>query len=427
MQTSCTGSSFAPTGPVEVTSDMNQLISSKNDPFVRLLAFRLLVVLAYQVVAVVAGWHIYELTRDPLSLGLVGLAEVIPYFSLALFAGHAIDHYSRKLFGVAACLLLVLNALMLGSLSGGAVRSNPVVWIYSAIAVGGVARAFISPTYSALFARLLPRESYSRAAAAGSSAFQLGLITGPALGGILVALFGKTVAYSVAALFSLGAAAALFSIRADAPMPGKAASLSRSIAEGFRFVFGNRILIGAQLLDMFAVLFGGAVSLLPAFVQEVFHAGPGSLGILRAAPALGAMITGLILARRPIRRHNGRWLLSSVAGFGICIIAFALSGHFWAAALFLLLSGICDGVSVVMRTAIVQLATPDALRGRVAAINGIFIGSSNEIGAFESGLAARFFGLVPSVLFGGAMTFLVVATTAWAVPQLRRLDLEDLD
>lgn len=405
---------------------MKQPVASRNGPFVRLLAFRLLVVLAYQMVAVVAGWHIYELTRDPLSLGLVGLAEVVPYFSLALFAGHAIDHYSRKLFGVAACLLLVLNAIMLGAVSGGAVQANQVAWIYSAIAVGGVARAFISPTYSALFARLLPRESYSRAAATGSSAFQLGLITGPALGGIIVALFGKTPAYGIAALFSFGAVVALFSIRVDTPRPVDVLPLFRSIGEGFRFVFGNRIVLGAQLLDMFAVLFGGAVSLLPAFVQEVFHAGPESLGVLRAAPALGAMITGIALARNPIRRHNGRWLLVAVAGFGGCIIAFALSGHFWVAALFLLLSGICDGVSVVMRTTIVQLSTPDTIRGRVAAINGIFIGSSNEIGAFESGLAARFLGLVPSVLFGGAMTLLVVVTTAWVAPQLRRLELEEL-
>lgn len=399
----------------------------ENRSFYRLLTFRILVVLAYQVIAVVAGWHIYELTRDPLSLGLVGLAEVIPFFLLALFAGHAIDHYSRKLFGVAASLLVALNALMLAAVSGGAIRGNPVVWIYAAIAVGGVARAFISPTYSAMFAMILPRHEYARAAAAGSSVFQLGLVAGPALGGIMVALAGKTASYLIAACFGIGAAVALFSIRSEGSPNTERPALMSSIGEGFRFVFGHRVVLGAQLLDMFAVLFGGAVSLLPAFVHDVYHAGPEALGLLRAAPAAGAMVTGLYLASRPVRSKNGRWLLGVVAGFGVCIISFAFSGNFLLAALFLLLSGVCDGVSVVMRSAIVQLATPDAIRGRVAAISGIFIGSSNELGAFESGVAARFMGLVPSVVFGGVMTLLVVGLTARIAPDLRRLDLHQLD
>lgn len=406
---------------------MNDSITTTNRPFFRLLTFRVFVVLAYQVVGVVAGWHIYEITRDALSLGLVGLFEVIPYFSLALFAGHAIDHYSRKLFGVAACLLLVLNALMLALVAAGAIRGNPVFWIYAAVAVGGISRAFISPTYSAMFAQVLQRHHFARGAAIGSSVFQLGLITGPALGGILAATVGKTASYGIAAMFGLAAAFALSTIRTEAPGPAQGSPLIRSISEGLRFVFGNRIVLGAQMLDMFAVLFGGAVSLLPAFVQEVYHAGPEGLGLLRAAPALGGMATGLVLSRFPIRYHNGRWLLGAVAGFGICIIGFAMTVDIRAAAAFLLLSGVCDGVSVVTRTTIVQLATPDAIRGRVAAINGMFIGSSNELGAFESGVAARVLGLVPSVVFGGLMTLLVVAVTSRIAPELRRLDLEKLD
>ena len=380
---------------------MIQLLAA-NRSFTRLLLFRILVVLAYQVTAVVAGWHVYQLTHDPLALGLIGLAEVIPYFSFALFAGYAIDHYSRKMFGVAACLLLVLNSLTLAAVSSGLFRANPTAWIYSAIAVGGVARAFISPSYSAMFALILPRESYARAAGIGTSVFQLGLIVGPALGGIMVAVLGKTSSYGIAAGFCILAAMSLFSIRIGEAPAAESAPVLKSIAEGLRFVFGNQIVLGAQSLDMFAVLFGGAVSLLPAFVHDLFHTGPEGLGLLRAAPAVGGMVTGLLLARHPIRVNNGRWLLGAVAGFGICIIAFALSPGFWIATIFLLLSGICDGVSVVTRTTILQLATPDAIRGRVSAINGIFIGSSNELGAFESGVAARFLGLVPSVISAGS-------------------------
>ncbi|NTV01993.1 MAG: MFS transporter [Chlorobiaceae bacterium] len=398
-----------------------------NRSFSMLLLFRIMIVMAYQVTAVVAGWHLYQLTHDALALGLIGLAEVVPYFSFALFAGYAIDHYSRKLFGVAACILLVLNSLTLAAVSSGAIRANPTAWIYGAIAVGGVARAFISPSYSAIFALILPRELYARASGLGSSVFQLGLISGPAVGGIVLAGFGKTAAYAVAALFSLLAAGALFSIRVGKAPAAESAPIFRSIAEGFRFVFGNQIVFGAQSLDMFAVLFGGATSLLPAFVNDLFHAGPEGLGLLRSAPAAGSLVTALFLARRPLKVNNGRWLLFAVAGFGICIISFALSRDFLAAAIFLLLSGVCDGVSVVTRTTIMQLATPDEIRGRVAAINGIFIGSSNELGAFESGVAARFLGLVPSVVFGGVMTLAVVASTAILAPKLRRLDLRHLE
>ncbi|NTU68844.1 MAG: MFS transporter [Chlorobiaceae bacterium] len=395
--------------------------------FARLLLFRIMIVLAYQVTAVVAGWHVYQLTHDALALGLIGLAEVVPYFSFALFAGYAIDHYSRKLFGVAACLLLVLNSLTLAAVSSGSISASPTVWIYGAIAVGGVARAFISPSYSAIFACILPREQYARASGLGSSVFQLGLIFGPALGGVMVAGFGKTIAYGVAALFSLFAAGALFSIRVGDAPAAEGAPIFRSIAEGFRFVFGNQVVLGAQTLDMFAVLFGGAVSLLPAFVNDLFYTGPEGLGLLRAAPAIGSLATALFLSRRPVKVNNGRLLLGAVAGFGLCIIAFALSPLFWVAAMFLLLSGVCDGVSVVTRTTILQLATPDGIRGRVAAINGIFIGSSNELGAFESGVAARILGLVPSVVFGGVMTLAVVASTALLAPRLRNLDLHHLE
>ena len=399
---------------------------TSNPAFLKLLSFRILVVLAYQIMAIVVGWHIYELTHDTLALGLIGLAEVIPYFSCALFAGHAIDHYSRRLFGVLACLMLVLNALTLTAVSTGWISGNPSWWIYGSIAVGGVARAFIGPTYSAMFALILPRHQYARASGIGSSVFQLGLIVGPALGGILVGWAGKTTAYCVATGLCLAAAITMLSIRIEEPPSAESTPILTSIAGGLRFVFSNQIILGAQSLDMFAVLFGGAVSMLPAFIHDVFHFGPEGLGVLRAAPAIGGLMTGLFLARHPINHHAGRWLLATVAGFGICIIFFAISTNFWVAGLCLMLSGVCDGVSVVMRTTIMQLVTPDVMRGRVSAINGIFIGSSNELGAFESGFAARLMGLVPSVIFGGIMTLTVVAATTKLAPKLRRLELHQL-
>ena len=376
--------------------------------------------------ATVVGWHIFELTHDTLALGLIGLAEVIPYFCCALFAGYAVDHHSRRLFGVFACLMLFLTALTLVAVSAGWIGGNPSLWIYGSIGLTGVARAFIGPSYSAMFALVLPRDQYARASGIGSSVFQFGLVAGPAVGGILVGWAGKTAAYGVATGLCLMAALALLSLRVKEPPSAASTPIFSSIAEGLRFVFSNQIILGAQSLDMFAVLFGGAVAMLPAFIHDVFHYGPEGLGILRAAPAIGAVITGLILTRYPLNRHAGRWLLWAVAGFGVCMISFALSRNFWVAGFILVLSGVCDGVSVVMRTTILQLATPDAMRGRVSAINGIFIGSSNELGAFESGIAARLLGLIPSVVFGGVMTLTVVAVTAKLAPKLRRLELHQL-
>ena len=398
----------------------------RNGRFFTLLAFRLQIVLAYQIMAVVVGWHIYQLTHDPLALGLIGLAEVIPYFCCALFAGYAVDHHSRRMFGALACLLICLNALTLAAVSDGWVPGNPTVWIYSSVACMGVARAFIGPSFSALFALILPREQYARAAGVASSVFQLGLVLGPGLGGALVGWASITIAYSVSTVLALSAAAVLFSLRVTEPPAAETAPVFSSIKEGLRFVFSNQIILGAQALDMFAVLFGGAVAMLPAFIHEVFHYGAEGLGVLRAAPAAGAIMTGVILTRHPLSKHAGRLLLAAVAGFGICIIAFALTSHFWIAALFLLMSGAFDGVSVVLRTTIMQLMTPDAMRGRVSAINGIFIGSSNELGAFESGVAARLMGLVPSVIFGGLMTLSIVMATAKLAPKLLKVDLRHL-
>jgi MFS family permease len=403
-----------------------QLLSYNNFGFLRLLGYRVLLVLAYQITAVVVGWHIYALTHDPWSLGLIGLAEAIPYFALALFAGYAVDHHSRRLFGVLAGALLFLNALTLTAVAAGRVPGDPKLWIYGSIVLIGVGRAFIAPTYGALFALIFPREHYARASGVGSSTFQFGLVVGPAIGGVLVGWANMSAAYVVAAMLCLAATATLLTLKVDEPPAAVSAPIFSSIAQGMRFVYGNQIMLAAMSLDMFAVLFGGAVAMLPAFIHDIFHHGPEGLGVLRAAPAVGAVLSGVALVRYPINLHAGRWLLAAVAGFGMCIIGFALSTEFWLAACLLLMSGMCDGVSVVMRSTILQLVTPDEMRGRVSAINGIFIGSSNEVGAFESGLAARIMGLVPSVIFGGVMTLIVVATTARLAPRLRKLQLHQL-
>ncbi len=406
----------------------NPFFRAHNYAFLRLLAFRIQMVLAYQIVAVVVGWHIYELTHDTLALGLIGLAEVIPYFSFALFAGHAVDHfYSRRGFGIIAALMLFSNTLVLTAISLGWISGNSTFWIYASIAFAGVARAFIAPSYSTLFAIILPRKDFARASGIGTSVFQFGLVIGPAIGGLLVGFTNKTVAYSIATLLFLGAAITLSTLKIkEPPANNDAPPVFTSIADGLRFVINNQILFGAQMLDMFAVLFGGAVAMLPAFIHDIYHYGPEGLGILRAAPSIGGILTGLYLTRHPINLHAGRWLLSAVAGFGICIIAFALTKQFWLAAFLLLLSGTFDGISVVLRSTIMQLATPNEMRGRVSAINGIFIGSSNELGAFESGVAAKLMGLVPSVVFGGLMTLGVVGITAKFAPKLRNLELNQL-
>jgi len=403
----------------------------RNRGFTGLLGYRLLALLSYQIVAVTVGWHVYEITHDALALGLIGLAEVIPYFCFALFAGYAVDHLPRRKLGMAACLGLSATTLVLAGVAGGILPAGvggfETITIYAAIAVNGMVRVFFAPVYMSLLARVLKRVDYPRGAGVSSVVMQTGLVLGPALGGLLVAWGGKTSAYLVATVFAVAAAIAVISLRVtEPPLPSERAPVFKSIGEGLRFVFNTQVVLGAQALDMFSVLFGGAVALLPAFIKDVLHYGPEALGLLRAAPAAGAVVIGIYLARRPLQRHAGRALLVAVAGFGACIIGFALSRELWLSAFFLMMSGMCDGVSVVLRSTILQLATPDHLRGRVSSINGIFIGSSNELGAFESGVAARLLGLVPSVIFGGCMTMLVVAATAKLAPRLRKLDLREL-
>ena len=398
----------------------------RNRNFRLLMGFRIFTILSYQTVAVTVGWHVYELTRDPWMLGLIGLAEVLPYFCVAPFAGYLVDHLPRRKLGAFAACCLAITPLLLVAIASG--WTSVGVWaIYAAIALTGCVRAFLGPVYNALFARVLPRAQYVRGASLGSIVFQSGLVTGPAIGGFLVGWAGKPVAYGVAAVFAVFAAVAMLRMRVSEPAPQlQRAPIFASIAEGARFVFGHQVLLAALALDMFAVMFGGAISLAPAFITEILHYGPEGLGILRAAPALGAVAIGVWLARHPLDRNAGRILLFAVAGFGLCMIGFGLSRTFWLSAFFLLLSGVCDGVSVVTRSTIMQLATPDEMRGRVSSINGLFVGSSNEIGAFYAGSMARLLGLVPAVVLGGCVTIGVAAVTAWRAPRLRRLHFSEL-
>ena len=389
-----------------------------------LMLYRLCTLFSYQMVAVTVGWHVYELTRDPWSLGLIGLAEVVPFFCVAPFSGYLVDHLPRRKLGAAACGLLAVNAAVLAVLASGHLPL-PGLWpIYLAIAIGGIGRSFLGPVHNALFARVLKRDQFVRGASMGSIVFQTGLVLGPALGGVLVGAAGKSMAYGLAAGFALAAAAALLAMPVTEPAQlQQRGPVFASIAEGLRFVFGHQLLLAALALDMFAVLLGGAISLAPAFIKDVLHAGPEALGILRGAPAVGSVAVAIWLSRRPLQAGAGRILLFAVAGFGVSMIGFGLSTVLWLSVLFLLLSGICDGVSVVVRSTILQLSTPDEMRGRVSSVNSIFISSSNELGAFYAGSMARLLGLVHAVVLGGCATIGVAAITALKAPKLRKLDL----
>lgn len=292
------------------TGSISELL--RQPGYVQLLLYRIAGMLSYQIVAVTVGWHIYEVTRNPFSLGLIGLAEVLPYFCVAPFAGYLVDHLPRRKLGMTACLGLIATALMLVAVATGWLPVKGVWPIYLAVALTGMVRAFLSPVYNALFARVLKREQFARGAGFGTVVFQMGMVIGPALGGVLVAVGGKGLSYGVAATMAVLALVALASLKVSEPPPPQTrAPIFTSIAEGARFVLSNQIMLGAMALDMFSVLLGGVVAMLPAFIQDILHYGPEGLGILRAAPALGSIAVGLWLARHPLRRNAGRVLLFS--------------------------------------------------------------------------------------------------------------------
>jgi len=405
---------------------------ARHDPYasLRISGFRwfiyslLAMTVATQIQAVVVSWQIYELTRDPLSLGLIGLAEAVPFIGFALFAGHVADRRSRiRISLMALVVLLACSLTLLGFTLGRGIITAGRVWpIYAVIFLSGIARSFLQPARSALGAELVPRELYPNAVTWRSSTWQLAEVVGPAIGGLVYGFGSARAAYAVdAGLMGVGVLSLAQIRHARARTAPNEESFRQSLATGIRFVRGQPVVLGALTLDLFSVLFGGAVALLPVFAAEILRVGPQGLGLLRAAPAVGAVLMSLVMAHRPPLRRAGRTLLLSVALFGLCMIGFGLSRHFYLSLGLLAASGMVDTISVVIRSTLLQVMTPDHLLGRVSSVNAIFIGSSNELGAFESGVAARLLGVVPSVVLGGAATLLVVVITAMKVPQLRRL------
>jgi MFS family permease len=372
-----------------------------------------------QFIAVAIGWELYERTGDPWALGLVGLFEVAPVFLLMLPAGHAADRFPRRNVAMASSVLFALAALGLTYVSW---NQLPVEIIYGLLVVIGAARAFASPSIETLLPQLLDRRQFANAQVWMVSSFQISSISGPALCGLLIALFGAaTWTYLLAAGFELMFAALLATLPPIAPTPSHEQTDIRDLFAGLGFIKRNPVYLAAITLDLFGVLLGGAVALLPIFAKDILDVGPTGLGILRAAPAVGALMAALFVARRPPWQRPGRVLLIVVAGFGLATVGFGLSRSLELSLVCLFLTGAFDSVSMVIRGTLQPMITPDRLRGRVAAVEHMFIGFSNELGAFESGAAAALFGPILAVIGGGVGTVVVVAAVALIWPALARI------
>jgi len=378
--------------------------------------------LAIQIQGTVVGWQVYELTHDKLALGLIGLAEAVPFIGAALYAGHVADRHDRRAVALTALTLLAACAATLLLLPLFVRSATLLVAIYAVIIVSGLGRSFLMPARQALGAELVPRELYGNAIAWRSGSWQLAAVLGPAIGGVLYAAGGPSLAYAADVALTIVGLGALALVRHRSDLrPEHTESVVRSLSTGIRFVWHEQVILGALSLDLFSVLFGGATALLPVFAAEILQVGPRGLGLLRAAPAIGAVAMSAVIAWLPPFRFAGRALLRAVAVFGLCMIAFGLSTSFTVSVVVLALSGAADMISVFIRSTLIQTRTPTHLLGRVSAVNLIFVGSSNEIGAFESGVTARVLGTVPSVVLGGVATLAVVAVTAARLPLLRRL------
>jgi len=395
------------------------------------LAYRFFMTSATLMQSVVVGWQLYTITRNVLSLGMIGLTEVIPQVGIALFAGYYIDIWDRKKIIFNTTFLLLFGSALLAIYSVPSLQLQQMVGvlpIFITIFLTGLVRGILMPASVALLGQLVPRHLLAGAATLSSTTWEIAAVTGPALGGLMYGFFGIVPAYLL--IFSFFLLCTLFIAFLKSPGRVNAGEnlqegIFARIKEGISYVFKNQVLLGAFTLDMFAVLFGGAVAMLPVFASDILKVGPEGLGFLRACPAAGAILMSVVLTFRPPVNRSGTMLLYSVSGFGLCMIVFAFSESFILSAACLFLSGCFDNVSVVIRSTILQLFTSNEMKGRVAAVNSIFVGSSNELGAFESGVAARLMGLVPSVIFGGVMTLIVVITAAWKWPHLRRLSLKE--
>jgi len=396
--------------------------------FRHFIVARFFLIMALRMLGTVAAYQLFQITRDSFSIGLAGLAEFVPVFCLALYAGHVIDRSDKRtlllrsviIYGICTLAMVVLtHPLIISNFS-----RNTLPWLfYLIIFCTGVIRAFAGPTTHALISQLVPRDVLPLAANISSSTWLIASIIGHASSGFLIAWFGVNNTYLIILIYVI--VSALFLIRiGKKPIlaPTKDLSAWQSVQEGLRFVYSNKIMLGALSLDLFAVLFGGVVALVPEFADEILNVGPIGFGWLNAAIDIGSIITIVLMTVRPMKQKQGQRLFYAVAGFGICILLFGLSNIYWISFGALLLAGMFDGVSVVIRGTILQLTTPDHMRGRVSSVNSLFINSSNELGQFESGFAARALGTVPSVLFGGIVTILVVIVTWLRAPSLRKFE-----
>jgi MFS family permease len=389
---------------------------------------RFLFILGLQMQSVIISIYIYEITKDPLALGLVGLAEAIPFILTALFSGNVADLYNRKKIILLATSGYLFCAFLFGSLIWFPLKdaSLTVQLMYAITFLTGITRSFFAPAQASLMAQIVPKELYSQSANWGSIVWNSATVAGPALGGLLYGLIGEKNSLVIVCILC-SAGVLLFSTLQSVANPIRTNNEStiQRVKEGLSFVFHHQIMLSAMAMDMLAVLFGGAVALIPVFAHEILHVGKMEIGLMRAVPSIGAVLCSLWVAYHPIKKHAGKWFITNVILFGICMIGFALSKNFYLSMFWLLLSGAFDNISVLIRSVIYQIYAPDEMRGRVMAINFIFVGSSNEIGSFESGFAARFLGLVPSVLIGASMNIGVCLTTIKLAPKLWKLHLKN--
>jgi len=387
--------------------------------FVLFQIARFLIVSAVEMQAVAVGWQVYEITKRPLDLGYVGLAQFLPAILLFPISGHASDRFERRTVlsacyaGYAVCFALLLAL---------AQRSTPsITAIYVVLVMIGIVRSFNSTASRAILPQLVPTEHFPNAVAWNASIFQAATILGPAFGGFLyAAVKGPSVVYVVAMLTAIGATLSSFRIKPEVKARAREPMTLKTVFAGLHYIWRKKLILGAISLDLFAVLLGGAVALLPVYAREILHTGPWGLGLLRAAPGVGAAIMAVLLAHSPLRGRSGLTLLWAVAAFGVFTIIFGLSHNLTVSLVALLLLGASDMISVIIRATLTQLATPDEMRGRVTAVDMIFIGTSNEFGQFESGVTAQWFGTVPAVVLGGIGTLIVIALWAWMFPELRQ-------
>jgi MFS family permease len=394
-------------------------IAFTHPDFVLFQIARFLIVAAVEMQAVAVGWQVYDISKRALDLGLVGLAQFLPGILLFLVSGHTSDRFDRrKVLGTCYAGYALCSGLLLFLAVRGAHSVRP---IYVVLILLGVVRSFNGTASRSILPQLVPDEHFANAVAWNATTFQAATILGPSLGGILYAMFrGPSAVYAAAMLTAVGALVSTFRIKTRPQARRREPMTVKTVLAGLHFIWREKLVLGAISLDLFAVLLGGAVALLPVYAREILHTGPWGLGLLRTAPGVGAAVMAVALAHRPLRGRAGPTLLWSVAGFGICTILFGVSTSLVLSLMSLIFLGAADMISVIIRATLVQLRTPDEMRGRVMAVDMVFIGTSNELGQFESGLTAQWFGTVPAVLLGGVGTLVVIALWAWGFPDLRR-------